>query len=116
MIRYKVEDYGIDVTIREESYTSKASALDFDDIPSFDEKGGLYRSANGLLINADINAATNIGRKELGDEWLKQLLELDGGVLVDTPAVVRNLHAGADSRQWLELGIRSQETVHVSAR
>ena len=130
MIRYKAEDYGIDVTIREESYTSKASALDFDDIPSFDEKGstpkaifsgkrikrGLYRSAKGLLINADINAATNIGRKELGDEWLKQLLELDGGVLVDTPAVVRNLHAGADSRQWLELGIRSQETVRVSAR
>ena len=130
MIRYKAEDYGIDVTIREESYTSKASALDFDDIPSFDEKGsnpkpifsgkrierGLYRSAKGLLINADINAATNIGRKELGDEWLKQLLELDGGVLVDTPAVVRNLHAGADSRQWLELGIRSQETLHVSAR
>ena len=130
MIRYKAEDYGIDVTIREESYTSKASALDFDEIPSFDEKGstpkpifsgkrikrGLYRSAKGLLINADINAATNIGRKELGDEWLKQLLELDGGVLVDTPAVVRNLHAGADSRQWLELGIRSQETVHVTAR
>ena len=130
MIRYKAEDYGIDVTIREESYTSKASALDFDDIPSFDEKGsnpkpkfsgqrikrGLYRSAKGLLINADINAATNIGRKELGDERRKQLLELDGGVLVDTPAVVRNLHAGADSRQWLELGIRSQETVRVSAR
>ena len=130
MIRYKAQDYGIDVTIREESYTSKASALDFDEIPSFDEKGstpkpkfsgkrikrGLYRSAKGLLINADINAATNIGRKELGDEWLKQLLELDGGVLVDTPAVVRNLHAGADSRQWLELGICSQEIVHVSAR
>ena len=130
MIRYKAQDYGIDVTIREESYTSKASALDFDEIPTFDEKGstpkpifsgkrikrGLYRSAKGLLINADINAATNIGRKELGDEWLKQLLELDGGVLVDTPAVVRNLHAGADSRQWLELGIRSQETLHVSAR
>ena len=130
MIRYKAEDYGIDVTIREESYTSKASALDFDEMPTFDEKGstpkpifsgqrikrGLYRSAKGLLINADINAATNIGRKELGDEWLKQLLELDGGVLVDTPAVVRNLHAGADSRQWLELGIRSQEIVHVSAR
>ena len=130
MIRYKAEDYGIDVTIREESYTLKASALDFDDIPSFDEKGsnpkpkfsgkrikrGLYRSAKGLLINADINAVTNIGRKELGDEWLKQLLELDGGVLVDTPAVVRNMHAGADSRQWLELGIRSQEIVHVSAR
>ena len=79
-------------------------------------KRGLYQSSKRHLINADINGAANIGRKELGDEWLKQLLELDGGVLVETPAVVRNLHAGADSRQWLELGIRSQETGHVSAR
>lgn len=130
MILYKAKDYGIAVSVREESYTSKASALDFDEVPTFDEKvlspkpvfsgkrikRGLYRSANGRLINADINAAANIGRKELGDEWLKQLLELDGGVLVDTPAVVRNLHAGAGRRQWLELGTCSQETAYVSAR
>ncbi|HIU83904.1 MAG TPA: transposase [Candidatus Aphodousia gallistercoris] len=130
MIRYKAQDYGIKVTVREESYTSKASALDFDEIPSVDKrssrseivfsgkriKRGLYRSAQGQLINADINAAANIGRKELGDEWLRKLLELDGGVLVDTPAVVRNLHASADVRQWLKLGTRSQETAYVSAR
>ena len=124
MIRYKGREYGIEVTVREESYTSKASAMDLDEIPDFDPKErkpkpvfsgkrikrGLYRSKEGLLINADINAAANIGRKELGDEWLKTLLELDGGVLVDTPAVVRNLHARADVRQLLEMGVRSHET------
>ena len=65
---------------------------------------------------ADRNDAANIDRKELGDEWLRKLLELDGGVLVDTTAVVRNLHASENIRQWLELGTRSQETAHVSER
>ena len=130
MIRYKAEEYGIEVTVREESYTSQASAMDMDAIPNFDPKEtkakpvfsgkrikrGLYRTKEGLLINADINGAANIGRKELGDEWLKKLLELDGGVLVNTPTVVRNLHARADVRQLLEMGVRSYETVRVSAR
>ena len=38
MVRYKAEEYGIQVTVREESYTSKASAMDFDEIPDFDPK------------------------------------------------------------------------------
>lgn len=130
MVRYKAEEYGIQVTVREESYTSRASAMDFDEIPDFDPKGrnpttsfsgrrlkrGLYQSSKRHLINADINGAANIGRKELGDEWLKKLLELDGGVFVDTPAVVRNLHASVGVRQSLKMGARSHETVHVSAR
>ena len=130
MVRYKAEEYGIQVTVREESYTSKASALDMDVIADFDPKQGktkpvfsgkrikrgLYRSSDGHLINADINGAANIGRKELGDEWLKKLLELDGGVFVDTPAIVRNLHACVGVRQLLEMGARSHETSHVSAR
>ncbi|WP_251569413.1 IS200/IS605 family accessory protein TnpB-related protein [Parasutterella muris] len=130
MIRYKAEEYGIQVTVREESYTSKASALDMDVIPNFDPKQdkakpvfsgkrikrGLYRSSDGRLINADINGAANIGRKELGDEWLKKLFELDRGVVVDTPAIVRNLHACVGVRQLLEMGARSHETSHVSAR
>ena len=130
MVRYKAEEYGIQVTVREESYTSKASALDMDVIPDFDPKQGktkpvfsgkrikrgLYRSSDGHLINADINGAANIGRKELGDEWLKKLLELDGGVFVGTPAIVRNLHAYMGVRQLLEMGARSHETSHVSAR
>ena len=130
MVRYKAEEYGIQVTVREESYISRASAMDFDEIPDFDPKGrnpttsfsgrrlkrGLYQSSKRHLIKADINGAANIGRKELGDEWLKKLLELDGGVFVDTPAVVRNLHASVGVRQSLKMGARSHETVHVSAR
>lgn len=99
MVRYKAEEYGIQVTVREESYTSKASALDMDVIADFDPKQGktkpvfsgkrikrgLYRSSDGHLINADINGAANIGRKELGDEWLKKLLELDGAYLWTRP-------------------------------
>ena len=68
---------GIAVVIREESYTSQASLLDMDDIPTYkkDENKkyafsgkrihrGLYRSKNGTLLNADINGAANILRKE----------------------------------------------------
>lgn len=73
MIKYKAELLGIDVALQEESYTSKASALDLDRIPTFTEKinnfsgsrikRGLYRTKNGLIINSDINGAINILRK-----------------------------------------------------
>ncbi len=59
-----------------ESYTSKASALDFDDIPDYEKgseeklsvvrkriKRGLYLTKQGKQINADTNSAANIGRK-----------------------------------------------------
>jgi len=77
--------YGIFVKEREESYTSKASMLDFDDIPTYREgdkaphsfsgkrvKRGLYMSKNGTLINADINAAANLIRKECSDAFMGQ--------------------------------------------
>lgn len=69
------ELYGIELIEQEESYTSKASALDLDVIPVYGEKPatwkpsgtrtkrGLYKSADGTRINADANAAWNIGRK-----------------------------------------------------
>ncbi len=61
--------------IAEESYTSKASFLDEDFIPTYkvgDEQyvfsgkriyRGLYLSQNHILIHADVNAACNIVRK-----------------------------------------------------
>ena len=66
--------YGIAVIEQEESYTSKASFPDNDPMPVYGEegrqpafsgvrKGGLYRTANGRLINADVNGAANIARK-----------------------------------------------------
>nr|WP_323225223.1 zinc ribbon domain-containing protein [Spirulina sp. 06S082] len=68
--------YGIEYREQEESYTSKASALNRDPIPTYQAnsttkytfsgrrvKRGLYRSQAGLVINADCNGAINIGRK-----------------------------------------------------
>ena len=71
--------YGIPVVEQEESYTSKASLLDLDAIPVYDEndendkdtvvfsgqraKRGMYVSREEKLINADINGAGNILRK-----------------------------------------------------
>ncbi len=69
---------GIDYVEQEESYTSKASALDGDDVPKFNAdnpqtykfsgkriKRGLYRTKTGRLINSDANGALNILRKHL---------------------------------------------------
>ncbi len=69
------EQYGIKFVETEESYTSKASFLDSDSLPTFGEKPegwkesgkrverGLYRSANNWYVNADCNGAANIIRK-----------------------------------------------------
>ena len=78
-ITYKLAEHGISVILTEESYTSKSSLLDRDDIPVFTADGeptnfsgqrikrGLYRSSNGTLLNADINGAGNIIRKVVPD-------------------------------------------------
>jgi len=68
------ERYGIKFLEQEESYTSKASFLDGDFIPVFQEgvtntfsgkrvKRGLYKTKNGFLVNSDIHGACNILRK-----------------------------------------------------
>ena len=69
------DQYGICFVEREESYSSKASFVDNDFLPTFGEKPegwkasgkrikrGLYRTAQGWLINADCNGAANILRK-----------------------------------------------------
>jgi len=74
-IKQLCEQYGIKFVETEESYTSKASFLDLDELPKFGEKPegwqesgkrvkrGLYRTANNLYVNADCNGAANILRK-----------------------------------------------------
>lgn len=69
------EQHGIRFVETEESYTSKASFLDQDELPTFGEKPegwkssgkrtkrGLFRTANNQYINADCNGAANILRK-----------------------------------------------------
>lgn len=77
MIESKSNEYGITVIRQEESCTSKASFLDLDFIPVYSKEEpdtkyhfsgrrihrGLYKSADGTLMNADINGAANILRK-----------------------------------------------------
>ena len=72
-IKNLCDQYNINYIEQEESYTSKASFLDKDDIPTFNPsndtrysfsgkriKRGLYKSSNGAIINADVNGACNI--------------------------------------------------------
>ena len=71
MLEYKCALHGIRFVIVDEAFTSKASCLD-NDSPRPQKKyqfsgqrisRGVYRSSNGTLINADVNAAYNILRK-----------------------------------------------------
>lgn len=71
MLQYKCERFGIRFIVTEESHTSKCSFLDLESIEHHDDyigrrvKRGLFKSANGTRINADINGSLNIGRKYL---------------------------------------------------
>ena len=71
MLSYKCSLEGINVIVTEESYTSKCSFIDNEEIKKKETyvgkriKRGLYRSKNGRLINADINGSYNIMRKGL---------------------------------------------------
>ena len=99
-VKYKAQAYGIKVIVREESYTSRQSALDFDPLPNYGDKNanqvlstgrrvrGLFFRSNGQVINSDVNGCLNIGRKEFGDDWLKKLVETDKGCLMQ-PVTVR---------------------------
>jgi putative transposase len=75
MLSYKAQLVGIQVVVSEESYTSKASFLDLDDIPAYGKeeeepvfsgkriKRGMYKSKSGRKVNSDVNGSYNIMRK-----------------------------------------------------
>jgi putative transposase len=84
MLTYKAALVGIQVEVREESYTSKASFLDLDPIPDYKPNDGeqhvfsgkrigrrnrLYRTKDGRTICADVNGAYNILRKSRPDAF-----------------------------------------------
>jgi len=70
-LQYKAQLVGINVIITEESYTSKCSFLDLEQIGKHKVycgqriARGLFQAANGRKINADINASANIIRKAI---------------------------------------------------
>ncbi|WP_052568233.1 RNA-guided endonuclease TnpB family protein [Ktedonobacter racemifer] len=79
-LTYKAHLVGIRVILQEESYTSKASFLDGDPIPTYEANTAekpvfsgkrvarsWYRARDGRLIHADINGSYNILRKSSSD-------------------------------------------------
>jgi putative transposase len=86
MLEYKAARVGIIVEVQEESYTSKASFVDLDPIPTYkpnDEtvhvfsgkrigkRNRLYRTKDGRKLCADMNGAYNILRKRRPDAFAK---------------------------------------------
>ena len=71
-LTYKCLAKGIGVVEQEESYTSKASFLDEDEIPAYKDvqdkpqfsgkriSRGLYKAKDGKVLNADVNGSYNI--------------------------------------------------------
>ena len=71
-LTYKCKLRGVEVVEQEESYTSKASFVDQDEVPVYGEiedkpqfsgkriSRGLYKTKQGFLLNADINGSYNI--------------------------------------------------------
>ena len=85
ILKYKLEENGIECKEQEESYTSQSSYLDNDNIPTY-HKGNsqeylfsgkritrnLYKSKQGKIINADLNGALNILKKS-GERLIEEL-------------------------------------------
>jgi putative transposase len=84
MLTYKAKLVGIGVEVQEESYTSQASFLDLDPIPTykpddetsytfsgkrFGPRNRLYRTKDGHIICADVNGSYNILRKSKPDAF-----------------------------------------------
>ena len=97
-LEYLCERNGIVFVKQEESYTSKSSFWDRDDIPVYNADNpkeyafsgrrvhrGLYKTASGKTFNADVNGALNIMRKSS----VVDLEILYGRGEVDTPIRIR---------------------------
>ena len=96
--RYLCELNGIAFVKQEESYTSKASFWDKDNIPVYNADNpqeyefsgnrihrGMYKTKDGITFNADVNGALNILRKSS----VVSLETLYGIGEVDTPVRIR---------------------------
>ncbi len=81
-IKYKARLKGIEVVTVTEEYTSLTSSLDLEPIKKSKTylgkrvTRGLYKSKDGILINADINGSLNILRKHIKDKCTPRLVDL----------------------------------------
>ena len=100
MLQYKCKFEGINVILQEESYTSKASFLDRDFIPTYSKNNikyefsgyrcnrGLYKSNIFGYINADLNGSLNIMRKALHKNVIPNTNIVNGIQVCGVPSVI----------------------------
>lgn len=75
MIQYKAELYGIKVETIRESYTSKCSYYDDEELKHHDEyegvrkKRGCFITKDGRMVNCDINGSLNILKRGTGSHF-----------------------------------------------
>ena len=109
-LAYLCELYGINYVEQEESYTSKASFFDNDDLPTYNADNpqsytfsgqritrGQYKTSTGYIFNADINGALNILRKSK----LVNLTVLQDRGCVNQPRRIRVFWSGSPQVQTL---------------
>jgi transposase len=79
-ITYKAALVGIKVIETEESYTSKCSAYDLEPVKKHKSyvgrrvKRGLFKTATGVLLNADVNGALNCCLKVFSNDVMSELI------------------------------------------
>lgn len=79
LVAYKADQFGISIKCDDEAHTSKTDALAKEEIKHHEKylgrrvKRGLFKSSTGIDINADVNAALNIMRKQIGDDFIDDL-------------------------------------------
>ena len=98
MLSYKCRLMGINVLKINESYTSKCSFIDFEEIRHHDAyvgnriKRGLFKSQTERLINADLNGSLNIMRKVVGERAFSSDRKVNYPIEVcSTPVMVTSL-------------------------
>ena len=109
-LAYLCELYGINYVEQEESYTSKASFFDKDELPTYNADNpqkyqfsgtritrGQYRTSTGYILNADVNGALNILRKSK----LVSLTKLQDRGCVSQPRRIRVFWSGSMRVQTL---------------
>ncbi|HEY7419861.1 MAG TPA: transposase [Ktedonobacteraceae bacterium] len=102
LLTYKAQLAGIAVIVQEESYTSKASFLDSDELPVYDPANpqeyqfsgkrverGLYRAGNGRRIHSDVNGSYNTLRKAFPNSFGQGI---EGMVVCPVPVTVGSVN------------------------
>jgi putative transposase len=77
MIRYKAKMVGMLIYRTDEAYTSKCSSVDNEPVGKHEKYAGKrlsrgrFKTADGTIINADVNGAANIVRKVIPNAFAR---------------------------------------------